>query len=41
MLRWGEKISRPASLKERLLIDLALFLSGLFLLWAFVRGWPS
>jgi len=38
MLRWGEKLSRPASLRERLLIDLALFLAGAFLLWATLRG---
>jgi len=39
--RWGEKLSRPASLRERLLIDLALLLAGAFLLWAMMMGWPS
>jgi len=40
-MRWGERISRPPSLKERLLVDLALFLAGAFLLWVAVRGWAS
>jgi len=41
VLRWGEKLSRPASLRERLLIDLVLLLAGAFLLWATLREWPS